>query len=137
MTFIPADRVLVVDDEGDVRIILRLVLECEGFEVTAVSSAEAAIDALRQDTFSAAIVDVMMPERDGFDLLTEIRGDEKWANLPVVLLSARASDRDIWMGWSAGADSYVTKPFDPEALAESVRSLLAERASLLRESIFL
>jgi CheY-like chemotaxis protein len=106
-------RVLVVDDDPIILELLVLNLELEGHEViTAVDGAEALARA--QDASpDVVLLDIMMPELDGFRVCERLRGEPATERLPVVFLSARANEADLVRGSQVGADAYVTKPFDP------------------------
>jgi DNA-binding response OmpR family regulator len=120
-------RVLVADDDADIRYILRVNLEAEGLAV------DEAVDGAQALTLAAAlgpdvvVLDVMMPGRDGLDVLTALRATAATADLPVIVLSAKANDEDIWQGWRAGADIYLTKPFDVDLVVKHVKALAGGR----------
>jgi DNA-binding response OmpR family regulator len=113
-------RVLVADDDPDiVRVIVHNLL-AEGFRVTTCDNGEDARDLARASTPDLIILDVMMPKRDGFDVLASLKSNPSTREIPVVMLSARANDEDVWQGWRAGADYYVTKPFEMDELLRFV-----------------
>lgn len=114
-------RVLLAEDDDDVRLTTRLVLEKHGFDVVAVPDGEAAATALATQDVDVAVLDVMMPGRDGIALTRLIRES---GDLPVILLTARDLASDVVVGLDAGADDYVTKPFQGEVLAARVRSVV-------------
>jgi DNA-binding response OmpR family regulator len=116
--------VLIVDDERDIRTIVGLSLEGDGFDVRAVESGLAALEALESDPPDAMLVDIMMPGMDGFELLTEMRERGIAPRTRVVIMTCRTSGRDHLRGWELGADDYFTKPFDPTALIVRLRELL-------------
>lgn len=128
-------QVLVVDDETPVRLVLRHALrdvECR----EAANGAEA-LDLLREDPdVDAVLLDVMMPELSGWDVLAAIRKDPAIAHLPVVMLTALTDEAAHLRGYRSGADAYITKPFDIEAVATVLREVTglsaAERASRRR-----
>ena len=116
-------RVLIADDDPDIRALLTMNLELCGYSVAvAENGGEAGVLAreLRPDLI---VADVMMPVTDGFDLLHQLKADESTAHIPVVMLTARSSDRDVWAGWQAGASYYITKPFDPDHLLQYIEHL--------------
>ena len=121
-------RVLVADDDPDILKIVAANLRAEGFEVDAVSNGfEAQARAVR--TLPDLIVlDVTMPGRDGLEVLTALRARPDTRDIPVVLLTARSSDSDIWEGWKAGAAYYLTKPFETDELLHFVNSVLKQQA---------
>lgn len=117
-------RVLLVDDDEDVRHMTRVALGFEGFDVTEAGDGTAGIAAVRANPPDAVVLDVMMPGRDGLDVLRELREDATLADLPIVLLTAKAGVHAEQEGWDAGATAYLTKPFTGTALAGTLRRLL-------------
>lgn len=115
------DRVLVVDDEPMVREVVTQYLEREGFVVETVEDGAAALDAVRARPPDLLVLDVMLPARDGFSVLKEVRTQ---STIPVILLTARGDEPDRVVGLELGADDYVVKPFSPRELAARVRSVL-------------
>ena len=120
-------RVLVADDDADILKIVTANLQAEGFEVDAASNGlEAQARAIR--TLPDLIVlDVSMPGRDGLQVLTALRARPDTRDIPIVLLTARSSDSDIWEGWKAGAAYYLTKPFDTDQLVRYVNQLFEQQ----------
>jgi len=114
-------RVLVVDDEPMVREVACTYLVEEGFEVCEAADGRAALDRLSAESFDLVVLDVMLPELDGFSVLSRIR---RTSDIPVVLLTARAEEPDRLLGLELGADDYVVKPFSPRELAARVRTVL-------------
>jgi DNA-binding response OmpR family regulator len=109
-------RVVVADDDVDIVEILTFNLQTAGYEVqSAVDGADALalVTATRPDL---VVLDVMMPTMDGLKVLAALKADPSTQEIPVVMLTAKASDADLWQGWAAGADYYLTKPFDLEEL---------------------
>ena len=117
-----APRVLVADDDPDVLRVLVHNLEAEGFRVTTCDNGEDARDIARTMTPDLIILDVMMPKRDGYDVLASLKSNPSTREIPVVMLSAKSNDEDVWHGWRAGADYYVTKPFEMDELLRFVAS---------------
>lgn len=105
------DRVLIVDDEWNMRNLLRIYLEQAGFGVREAASGSEALDLLRAGAFDAVVLDVMMPDMDGWQVCEELRG---FSMAPVLMLSARSDTKDIVKGLKIGADDYLPKPFQPE-----------------------
>jgi DNA-binding response OmpR family regulator len=125
-TYVPhrVRRVLVADDEATIRHLLELNLSAEGLEVVVCGDGDDAYDALRSGPLpDLVILDVMMPGRDGLDLLRSLRSDPTTSEVPVVLLTAKATDAEVWEGWTAGADYYITKPFDLDEILTFIRYL--------------
>ena len=110
-------RVLFADDDAGMRAIVLLNLQAEGFDVTAVSDGDDALREAERLLPDLIVLDVMMPGRDGFEVLRALKAHPQTAVIPVVLLTAKATDADVWEGWKSGADYYMTKPFNPEDLA--------------------
>ena len=125
-----AARILVVDDDPPIVRLLRVNLEMEGYEVAVASNGKEALEAVKAHPPDLVLLDVILPGMDGLEVVTRLRRDPATARLPVVLLSARAQDADIRHGKGAGADEYVTKPFDPRDLLATVEGVL--RASRRR-----
>jgi DNA-binding response OmpR family regulator len=118
-------RLLVVDDDPDIRDIVELNFMMEGFEVLTAANGREAEEIVRSQRPDAVLLDIMMPERDGIDVLTALRADPATHDIPVVLLSAKATNGEVLDGWRAGAAGYTTKPFDPEELVRYVSHLLS------------
>jgi DNA-binding response OmpR family regulator len=120
------DRVLVVDDDEVIRSLVRDSLEREGFEVRVVGDGASALEELAIAVPSLVILDVNLPERGGFEVLSAIRST--WG-VPVILLTGRVSEIDRVLGLELGADDYVVKPFSPRELAARVRAVLRRAAA--------
>lgn len=119
-------RVLVVDDDPQVLGLLRLNFEMEGYEVSCANDGTEALEAVSREVPDLVVCDVMMPGIDGLEVVRRLRADPATAHLPVVVLSAKAMRSDLRAGIEAGADEYVTKPFDPVELIDVVSRLLAK-----------
>ena len=116
-----AEQILVVDDEPMVREVVVAYLEREGFKVVEAASGAAALKQIEQSRPDLVVLDVMLPELDGFSVLKELRGQD---DIPVILLTARTEEPDRVLGLELGADDYVVKPFSPRELVARVRSVL-------------
>lgn len=114
-------RLLVVDDEEKIRVLIRKYAEFEGYEVKEAADGMSAIELCRQNKFDLIILDVMMPELDGFSACREIR---KFSQVPVLMISARGEEYDRIHGFELGVDDYVTKPFSPKELMMRVQAIL-------------
>lgn len=121
------DRILVVDDEKNIIELLRFRLEQEGYRVLEAEDGRTALDLITQDPPDLVILDVMLPELDGFAVCRAMRADPRTREVPVIMLSARGQELDKVWGLELGADDYVTKPF-------SVRELVARVKARLRRS---
>jgi len=107
---------LLVDDDPNIRELVSLNLGDEGYRVYVAEDGigvEALVAEVRPDVI---LLDVMMPGRDGYDVLAALKGDPGTCDIPVVLLTAKATDEEVWQGWQAGADYYLTKPFNVDEL---------------------
>jgi DNA-binding response OmpR family regulator len=120
-------RILVADDEPHLLRLVKFRLEREGYEVLTAADGEEALEAARTERPDLCILDVMMPKRNGFDVLREIRADARCAGMKVLMLTARAQDRDVDAGFGLGADDYITKPFSPQDLRLRVAAHLQRR----------
>ena len=121
-----SQRVLVVDDEPQIRRALRLVLRANGYEVAEVGTGEGALDALVIQPFDLMILDLMLPDVDGVEVCRRLR---EWSRLPVVVLSAHCEEEVKVRALDQGADDYVTKPFSTPELLARMRSAM-RRASV-------
>ena len=111
----------VVDDEREIADLVELYLKNEGFAVRKFSNASEALECVRTETLDLAILDVMLPDMDGFTLCARIREEHFW---PIIMLTARVEDIDKIMGLTIGADDYITKPFNPLELVARVKTQL-------------
>lgn len=116
--------VLVVDDEPAVRSLLRDVLEIEGHVVREAEDGPSALEDLHAVRPDLVILDIMMPGMTGIEVLTAVRADPVVGDVPVLLLSAAGDDETTWAGWTAGASTYLNKPFDHLQLLSWVDRLL-------------
>ncbi len=116
--------VLVVEDEEDIRELVRFNLEREGFSVVAAEDGERALSALRKKRPALVILDLMLPGMSGLDVCRRIRSDTAVATLPIVILTAKAGEADRIVGLELGADDYITKPFSPRELVARVRAVM-------------
>jgi len=122
-------RILVADDDVDIRELVEFKLSTLGHDVVAVADGAAAIEACKAQRPDLAVLDVMMPGVSGLDAIRAIRADPALADLPVILLTARAQESDVETGFDSGADDYITKPFSPRELASRVQALLSRSAT--------
>ncbi|WP_182420640.1 response regulator transcription factor [Priestia megaterium] len=113
------DRILIIDDDEQIRNLIAIYLENEGFEALKVSNAVSGLALLEEQEVDLIILDIMMPQMNGIDAAFKIR-EEK--NMPIIMLSAKSEDMDKISGLTAGADDYLTKPFNPLELIARVKS---------------
>ncbi|MGH2935598.1 MAG: response regulator transcription factor [Gaiellaceae bacterium] len=116
--------VLVADDDEDILQLVVLRLSRSGYDVITASDGRSAVELALTRRPDVAVVDVAMPDLDGFEVTRALRGAEATSSMPILLLTARAQVADVERGLGCGADDYVTKPFSPELLAQRVASLL-------------
>jgi DNA-binding response OmpR family regulator len=119
-----SQTVLVVDDSADVRLVCRVNLEYHGFVVREAEDGARALEMIREQTPDLVLLDVMMPDMDGWEILSTLKSEPETASIPVVMLTARTREADQIRGWRAGASDYIIKPFNPEALIPTVRAAL-------------
>jgi DNA-binding response OmpR family regulator len=120
-------RILVVEDEQHLAEGLRFNLEAEGYQVQVVETGEAALELLREPApaFDVVVLDVMLPGKDGFSVMSEMRQAGQF--IPTLVLTARGHPEDVLRGFAAGADDYLTKPFELAILIARIRGLLRRR----------
>jgi len=117
-------KILIAEDEPHIRRTLHFILEREGYEVLAAADVEEALDLARRERPDLILMDLMMPRRDGLEVLRELRSSEKFKSIPVILLTALSDSHDKARGLDTGADDYLTKPFDPREVIARVRARL-------------
>ena len=116
--------VLVADDDPDILSLVKLRLERSGYDVVSAGDGEQALETARTQTPDLALLDVMMPKLDGYEVTARLRQEEATRHLPVILLTARVQESDIARGVEAGADDYVKKPFSTHELRDRVQAVL-------------
>ncbi|HCO70644.1 MAG TPA: DNA-binding response regulator [Mesotoga infera] len=115
-------KVLIVDDDLDILNIVRTACESESMEASAAANAEELWTALRAGKPDVILLDIMLPDANGLDLVKKIR--MKYSRIPIIFLTARKSDLDMILGLELGADDYVTKPFNPRALVARIKAVM-------------
>ena len=116
--------VVVADDDEDILLLVSATLTGGGYAVQLARDGNAALSLLRERRAAAAVLDVAMPDLDGLEVLTRVRADPTIADLPIVLLSARAQESDVARGYELGASKYIRKPFSPRELVATVDQLV-------------
>jgi DNA-binding response OmpR family regulator len=114
-------KILIVEDEMEIRNILKLYLLKEGYDVTEAEDGEVAIKLFYEKPFDLVILDIMLPKKDGWSVLREIK---KYSSVPVMILSARDDDEDELFGFEIGTDEYITKPFNNKILLARIKALI-------------
>jgi DNA-binding response OmpR family regulator len=117
-------RILVVDDDREVARLMRAYLEQAGYEVFVAYDGESAVHNLRREKPDLLLLDLMLPDKDGWDITRLVRSDPTLANTPIIMLTARVDINDKIVGLEIGADDYVTKPYDPREVVARVRARL-------------
>src|SRR5687767_9544590 len=118
-------KILIVDDEEDIVNLVRLILEDAGYDVTASSNGVEALERLNKENFDLILLDIMMPMLSGWEVLRELRNHAKTKEMPVALLTARASPRDDNRQHPTDYCDYITKPFEPEDLIFRIKQILS------------
>ena len=119
--------ILVADDDEDILALLEVRLELAGYEVVTARNGAEALRKAQEQLPDLAVLDVMMPKLDGFELTRRLRSEEVTSRMPIILLTARAQDADVDQGFEAGADDYIRKPFSPQELRSRVQAILGRR----------
>jgi len=119
-----AKRILIVDDDEMVLMALEELLKPEGYEIHAVSRGAEALKKLEEDGYDLLMLDVIMPEMDGFTLCRRIRENERYRDIPIVFLSAKSRDEDSVQGLEVGANLFLSKPISPDKLLAIVSDTL-------------
>jgi DNA-binding response OmpR family regulator len=116
--------VLAADDDEDILELIAFRLEHSGYTVLQARDGEEALDLARTLRPDLAVLDVMMPKIDGFEVTRRLRQDDSTTRMPIILLTARTQEADVQRGFDAGADDYIRKPFSPQELRARVQAIL-------------
>ncbi|CDK99268.1 Signal transduction response regulator, receiver domain [Magnetospirillum gryphiswaldense MSR-1 v2] len=119
-----ARSVLVVDDEPNIVLSLEFLLKQVGYDVHVARDGDAALAAIAEHKPGLVLLDVMMPKRDGYDVCQTVRANPDWADIRIIMLTAKGREVEREKGMALGADEYVTKPFSTRDVVEKVRSFL-------------
>jgi DNA-binding response OmpR family regulator len=119
-----SELVIVIEDEKEIRDLIRYNLEREGFRVSAFADGDEGLERLFASRPDAVVLDLMLPGRSGLEVLREVRAEPSTRDLPVVVLTARSAEMDKLLGFEHGADDYLTKPFSPRELVARLKALL-------------
>ena len=120
-------KILAVDDERHIVRLVQVNLEKHGYEVVTAYDGKEALAKVESEKPDLVVLDVMMPFMDGIEVLQTLRKNPATRDLPVIMLTAKAQDADVFRGWSSGADCYLTKPFNPMELLSFVKRILQAR----------
>lgn len=118
------DKVLIVEDEEDIASILRINLEADGYEVTILNSGGHVITAVLDQKPSIVLLDVMIPEKDGFEVCKELKANPQTKHVPIIFLTAKALEHNVISGLEIGADDYITKPFSVSVVISRIKAVL-------------
>jgi two-component system, OmpR family, alkaline phosphatase synthesis response regulator PhoP len=118
-----AKKILVVDDERHIVRLVEVNLTRAGYEVATAYDGVEALEKVKKEEPDMVVLDVMMPRMDGFEVLKRLQADPDTQDIPVIMLTAKAQDADIFRGWSSGVSSYLTKPFNPRELLTFVERI--------------
>ncbi|MGE5403448.1 MAG: response regulator transcription factor, partial [Candidatus Saccharibacteria bacterium] len=126
-------KILVVDDETYIVELVKFNLEKEGFRVMVAYDGESAISMVEQETPDLMILDIMLPKLDGLEVCRQLRQDNRYSNLPIVMLTAKGEEIDTVLGLEMGADDYIKKPFSPREMVARVKARLRAKRVLEAE----
>lgn len=118
------EKILVVDDDKEIVRLVTSYLETAGYSVIFAYDGETALHQLRAEEPDLVVLDLMLPDRDGWDITRLVRGDRRLSSTPIIMLTARVEDSEKIVGLEIGADDYITKPFNPREVVARVRALL-------------
>jgi len=118
-----AKKILAVDDEKHIVRLVQVNLERHGYTVVTAFDGKEALEKVQTEHPDLIVLDVMMPYMDGFEVLQNLKKDQSTRDIPVIMLTAKAQDADVFKGWQSGADCYLTKPFNPMELIMFVKRI--------------
>jgi DNA-binding response OmpR family regulator len=119
-------KVLVVDDEEVIRKFLKIHLAKLDYEIKEAEDGEKALEQLQKDDFDLLICDILMPKKDGWEVIKELRSNPKMKEIPVIVLTAKDEDSDMFKGYDLGANYYMTKPFTKAQLLYGLQLMFGE-----------
>jgi len=118
------NKILIVEDEESLLKLESILLSSKGYSVTGVMDGKAALEEIKKNIPDLVLLDVMLPEMDGFEVCRRIKEESETAGIPVVMLTAKKSNQDIERGRQVGADAYITKPFKSTRVIELIQGLI-------------
>jgi len=121
-----AKKILIVDDEPEIVKMVTLRLKASGYEILSGTTGEDALKLTKEQNPDLILLDVMMPPPNGFKVCRTLKDDPDYKHIPIILLTAKATESDQFWGTESGADDYVTKPYNAEELLEKIKKLLEE-----------
>jgi two-component system alkaline phosphatase synthesis response regulator PhoP/two-component system response regulator VicR len=123
----PGKKIMAVDDERHIVRLIQVNLERSGYQVITAFDGPDALKKVETERPDVIVLDVMMPKMDGFEVLKRLQANPETRNIPVIMLTAKAQDADVFRGWSSGVSAYLTKPFNPLELITFVKRILSGR----------
>ena len=120
-------KILVIDDEPELRMMIRTRLEANGYEVSEAEDGAIGLQKARNTKPDLIILDIMMPKMDGYKVARLLKFDERYRNIPIIMLTVRSQKSDQETGKAVGGDAYLTKPYKPEEMLETVARLLSKK----------
>jgi len=120
-----ARKILTCDDEKHIVRLIQVNLERQGYDVITAYNGRECLEKVQEDRPDLIVLDVMMPEMTGFEVLEKLKSDPETENIPVIMLTARAQDSDVLRGWQSGVECYLTKPFNPMELIAFVKRIFS------------
>jgi CheY-like chemotaxis protein len=125
-------KILIVDDEEVIRKFIKIHLAKLGYEVAEAADGEQALEQLRKDDFDLLICDILMPKKDGWEVIREMKSNPKTKSIPVIVLTAKNEDSDMFKGYDLGANYYMTKPFTKAQLIYGLQLMFGETSEEMR-----
>ncbi len=122
-----AKKILLVEDEPDLAAAVKIRLEMKGYQVSIACDGQEALNKARSESPDLMILDIMLPKMDGYKVCRMLKFDEKHKNIPILMFSARAQEKDKELAKECGADDYLVKPFEPDILLGKIKKLLSEK----------
>ena len=119
-------KILIVDDEAELVKAVQIRLDQAGYEVLVAGDGREGFDVARREKPDLIILDLMLPGMDGYEVYGLLKADTRYSKIPIIMFTARAQESDKKMGEEVGADAYITKPFDHQALLKKIKELLKE-----------
>jgi twitching motility two-component system response regulator PilG len=120
----PGKKILLVEDQESLLKLESILLTSRGFEVRGVSDGQAALAAIEEDIPDLMLLDIMLPDMDGFEICRMVKENERTRKIPVIMVTARKSSMDVQLSKEVGADAYITKPFKSAMLIETIQKFL-------------
>ncbi|MEW6718607.1 MAG: response regulator [Chloroflexota bacterium] len=129
-----AEKILIVDDDMDTLRLVGLMLQRQGFEIIAANTGSRALEVVKKELPDLILLDIMMPDMDGYEVTRQIREDESTTSIPIIMFTAKTQVDDKVLGFEVGADDYLTKPTHPQELIAHVKALLSRREKVISKA---